>query len=70
MVVLEGKMHLIRIGFVTDFYGSTLTLKSAILELNPRFFLLRVWCRDWLVKGGKKYLIRFDFFTVFCGSNL
>ena len=36
-VVWKGKMHVIRIGFVTDFYGSLLTLKSAILEVNSRF---------------------------------
>ena len=36
-VVWGGKMHMIRIGFVTDFYGSMLTLKSAIFEVNSRF---------------------------------
>ena len=33
-VVWEGKMHMMRIGFVTDFYGSMLTLKSETLEVN------------------------------------
>ena len=36
-VVWEGKMHMISIGFVTDFYGLMLTLKSAILLVNSRF---------------------------------
>ena len=36
-VVWEGKMHVTRIGFVTDFYGSMLTQKSAILEVISRF---------------------------------
>ena len=36
-VVWDGKMHMIRIGFITDFYGLTLTLKSAILVVNSRF---------------------------------
>ena len=33
-VVEGGKMHMMRIGFVTDFYGSMLTLKSEILDVN------------------------------------
>ena len=33
-VVWEGKMHMMRIGFVTDFYESMSTLKSVILEVN------------------------------------
>ena len=34
-LLVEGcKMHIIRIGFVTDFYGSMLTLKSETLEVN------------------------------------
>ena len=37
LLVEGGKMHMMRIGFVTDFYGSMLTLKSAILEVNSRF---------------------------------
>ena len=36
-VVWKGKMHMIRIGFITDFYGLMLTLKSAIIEVNSRF---------------------------------
>ena len=36
-VVWEGKIYMIRIGFVKDFYGSILTLKSAILWVNLRF---------------------------------
>ena len=34
LLVEGGKMHIIRIGFVTDFYGLMLKLKSSILELN------------------------------------
>ena len=37
LLVEGGKMHVTRIGFVTDFYRSMLTLKSAILEVNSRF---------------------------------
>ena len=33
-LVEGGKMHMIGIGFVTDFYGSMLTLKSETLEVN------------------------------------
>ena len=33
-VAWEGKIYMIRIGFVKDFYGSILTLKSAILLVN------------------------------------
>ena len=34
-LLVEGsKMHMMRIGFVTDFYGSMLTLKSETLEVN------------------------------------
>ena len=36
-VVWEGKIYMTRVGFVTDFYGSMLTLKSAILVVNSRF---------------------------------
>ena len=36
-VVWKGKMHMMRIGFITDFYGLMLTLKSAIFEVNSRF---------------------------------
>ena len=36
-VVWEGKIYMMRVGFVTDFYGSMLTLKSAILVVNSRF---------------------------------
>ena len=44
-VVWEGKMHMIRIGFVTDFYGSMLTQKK---KCDPRgnfkVFVLGVRC--------------------------
>ena len=33
----ESKINMMRIGFVTDFYGSMLTLKSAFLVVNSRF---------------------------------
>ena len=35
-VVWEGKIYMIRVGFVTDFYGSMLTLKSETLEVDSR----------------------------------
>ena len=34
LLVEGGKMHMIRIGFVMDFYGSMMTLKSETLEVN------------------------------------
>ena len=34
MLVEGGRMNVIRIGFVMDFYGSMLTLKSETLEVN------------------------------------
>ena len=37
LLVEGGKMQMLRIGFVTDFYGSMLTLKSETLEVNSRF---------------------------------
>ena len=27
--------------------------------------MLRVWCRGWVIEGGKMYMIRIDFATVF-----
>ena len=36
-VVWEGKIYMICIGFVKDFYGSMLMLKSAIFVVNSRF---------------------------------
>ena len=34
LLVEGGKMHIIRIGFITDFCGSNLTLKSETFEVN------------------------------------
>ena len=50
-VVWKGKMHMMRIGFITDFYGLMLTLKSAIIEVNSRFLCSvlgvgRCWLRE------------------------
>ena len=74
-VVWEGKIYMIRIGFVTDFYGSMLTLKSAILVVNSRF--LHTQCVTFQIpencevtRPGKMHVITIDFVTFFFGSKL
>ena len=50
--LVEGvKMDLIRIGFVTDFYGSMLTLKSETFEVIEGF-CVRCWGLGFGVGGG------------------
>ena len=62
-VVWEGKIYMIHIGFITDFFWVNVDAKKCDSCCKFKVSALGVGCWGWVIEGCKMHMIRIDFVT-------